>query len=137
MINLQSHNVLLLAAVCGMCCRIVDGFGIPPLQQHQQLSIALGSQHRTTESAVRSSFRYDFALEMSAGDKKRKRRRRKPVPGATAPDPVKNAQETTEALEDDDDDEDEDDLSQNDLMQIEDVAKFVYKPKTDVAVSGK
>jgi hypothetical protein len=97
------------------------------------LSIADGLVIPLRPTSMTSCARPSTLLTMAVGDKKRKRRRRKP--GATAADPVKQDREATEGI--DEDDEEDEVITKDDLMALEDVAKFVYKPKTDVAASGE
>jgi hypothetical protein len=73
-----------------------------------------------------------FVLEASAGKKKMTRRRvRKQAPGATAEDPVKQAQEVIEGVQK------VGEMTEKDRMLIEEVAKFEFSPpKAKVAASS-
>ena len=88
---------------------------------------------KTSESCL-------VSLSATGSDKKRKRRRRKDQsPGTSLPDPVKSSQEKLERVdeleptfEEDDDDEE---LSEEDIYQIQDVAKFEFEKDSATSMS--
>jgi hypothetical protein len=117
-----------------------NGFSPPTTPSHQSSRAAyycysgpslVGGGYRRLEA---------FVLEASAGKKKATRRRvRKQAPGATAEDPVKQAQAeavdslpkvTSSELKDDGDDESPaaEQLTEKDRMLMEDVATFEFSP---------
>ena len=111
------RSALLLLALLFVLCQ-AKAFCLLPLPERRALSSSC--------SQCAKSFTRSLSL-FAAGGKKKKRRRRKRPPGATAPDPVKDALEKLEGVEIDEEDDNEE-LTDKDRLQIEDIAKFEFQP---------
>ena len=105
----------------------VNGFNVAPT--------AVSREYPTSWSPANIA-RQPTWLDATGG--KPKRRRRKQAPGSTAPDPIKldRAAEEGDSLSPTtgDDDDSPEELSADDLLQIEGVAKFEYSPKESLPI---
>lgn len=76
---------------------------------------------------------------LAAGGKKKRRRRKQP-PGFVASDPIKTSQEQIEGIteaENVDDEDDGDDITDADILQLEDVANFEFKTSPQITLGKR
>jgi hypothetical protein len=97
--------------------------------RHQAQPTLSHDPYSTTAATTRTLVTLDAAADG------KKKRRRKQTPGITSTDPVKTSLEKVEELQEEDD---IDDLTEEEVFEIDKVAKFKFKPEGgDDVVKGK